>query len=144
MASKHREERVIASVACPTCKAVVNQPCCQTVSGRQQTFSGRPIVHQARRDAWRVWKDTNQVSDAVELPFNAVPAETVRRIGSLGLGFPDMGIAVINGQEELMTWGQNFTRGSVEKWAGYRFVFTGFVSDLESDTKRENYERLFP
>lgn len=52
MASKHREEKVIAAVACPTCGAGPGMVCRQTISGKPQTFSGRPIVHQSRRDAW--------------------------------------------------------------------------------------------
>lgn len=56
MASKHREQKVIAAVSCPTCGAPQGLVCRQTISGRPQTFSGRPIVHQARRDKWREWK----------------------------------------------------------------------------------------
>jgi hypothetical protein len=68
MASKHRERKVIATVACPTCGAPPGMACRQTISGRPQLFSGRPIVHQSRREAWQAAKGGPNVPSPPEVP----------------------------------------------------------------------------
>lgn len=51
MASKHREQNIIAAVACPVCGAAVGQPCGWSRSGNR-----RPACCPARRVAWQQWK----------------------------------------------------------------------------------------
>lgn len=46
MASKHREQRIVASVACPKCGAPIGDPC-------GYKHPDRPVVHGARRAAWQ-------------------------------------------------------------------------------------------
>jgi len=54
MASNTREDRVIHAVPCPTCRASVGFLC--TLNRNSLESNNRPILHQARRDAWREWK----------------------------------------------------------------------------------------
>jgi hypothetical protein len=57
MASKHREQNVIAAVKCPKCGAVVGKLC--RVNEKSRISQGRPVLHQERREAWQEWKKTH-------------------------------------------------------------------------------------
>ena len=60
MASKHREQQIIAAVACPRCGAARGDPC-RVVSGRAEGLTAmtrtaqglRPVVHGERRHTWQ-------------------------------------------------------------------------------------------
>jgi hypothetical protein len=51
MASKHREEKIIASVDCPECRAKRDELC--RVNTTSRLGQGRPVTHTARREAWQ-------------------------------------------------------------------------------------------
>jgi len=56
MASKHREEKAIAAVACPTCGAARGEVC-RDRDGTAHLQYGRPILCAARRAAWQMIRD---------------------------------------------------------------------------------------
>ncbi|OFW05631.1 MAG: hypothetical protein A3H96_11260 [Acidobacteria bacterium RIFCSPLOWO2_02_FULL_67_36] len=60
----HREAKIIAAVACPTCGARVGQPC-------DLPQRGRPVVHPARKQAWQA---TRRPPDYVIQPRAEGPA----------------------------------------------------------------------
>ncbi len=57
MASKHREEKTIAAVACPTCRAPRGQPCHDRDGQPRDDGHGRLQVCTERRAAWRAVRD---------------------------------------------------------------------------------------
>lgn len=48
MASKHREERIVAAVACPLCEGKIGEPCVTDAASSERTLR----AHQERRWAW--------------------------------------------------------------------------------------------
>lgn len=56
MASKHREEKTIAAVACPTCGAPRGAACWDG-QRRPRLEYGRPILCPDRRLAWQMIRD---------------------------------------------------------------------------------------
>ena len=54
MASKHREQKIIASVPCPVCGARIGELCRQraTTLDRSLAQGGRPLLHTERRLEW--------------------------------------------------------------------------------------------
>jgi hypothetical protein len=66
MASKHREQKAIAAVACPSCGAPRGQ-LCRRPDGRggykPQTQYGRPMLCDERRKAWQMIRD-GEIADA--------------------------------------------------------------------------------
>lgn len=69
MASKHREEKAIADVACPVCHAKPGQPCREEfwLHGKivRNIFApGRPHCHTARRRAWVEMKQQANIRPA--------------------------------------------------------------------------------
>lgn len=62
MASKHREAKAIAAVACPWCHAPQGAPCRHT-DGTPRTEYGRPMICPDRRRAWQMLRD-GEITDA--------------------------------------------------------------------------------
>ena len=56
MASKHREQKILAAVACTTCGAAIGEPC-RYPDGRRRLDYGRPMVCSERRLAWQLLRD---------------------------------------------------------------------------------------
>jgi len=54
MASKHREDKAIKAVACPTCGAPRGEMCRRK---KEQKFKGRLLICSARRLAWQMIRD---------------------------------------------------------------------------------------
>jgi hypothetical protein len=52
MESKHREQEVMEAIACPVCGAKRSELCWVNVKSLAAS-PRRPILHQARCDAWR-------------------------------------------------------------------------------------------
>jgi len=85
------------------------------------------------------------------LPANAARATKVARVwGSFGPGFPDLGVCEISGDAlrehghtglHLMIASEDFTRESVERFPGFRFVWTGIVNPSGGE-RRDNFKRL--
>lgn len=50
MSKKNREAKIIAAVACPTCRTAISRAC--------RVDRGRPMVCPARREAWQQWRAT--------------------------------------------------------------------------------------
>ena len=77
----HREAKIIAAVACPTCGARVGQPC-------DLPQRGRPVVHPARKQAWQA---TRRPPDYVIQPRAEGPAGVA---GALRVPAADMPVLV--------------------------------------------------
>jgi hypothetical protein len=62
MASKSRENRIVAAVECPRCHARPGLACyIRGESTLVQMGTGqRPAVHPERRAAWQEWKKTQE------------------------------------------------------------------------------------
>lgn len=54
MASKHREQKAIAAVACPDCGSPRGEMCRRT---KDQNFKGRIFICAGRRIAWQMIRD---------------------------------------------------------------------------------------
>ncbi len=51
--SKHRDSKVVATVACPTCGAPAGQLCRGRLSHQPVITHGHAIIHPERRRAWQ-------------------------------------------------------------------------------------------
>lgn len=65
MASRTRDQRIVAAVPCPLCGAVAGQPCRNPVPHQQQRGPKdrrrQPMrPHTARRVAWVGWKKQHE------------------------------------------------------------------------------------
>lgn len=54
MASKNRERKAIAAVACPDCGALKGELCRRT---KEQNFPGRLFICEGRRRLWQMVRD---------------------------------------------------------------------------------------
>lgn len=71
MASKHREQKAIAAVACPACGSPKGELCRRPIQRRRyesgrlvdyteyapRTVNGRPMICAERRTAWQMVRD---------------------------------------------------------------------------------------
>jgi hypothetical protein len=59
VASKHREQKVIAAIACPTCGAAVGQLCRRTRDELARVIgpTNRPLLCRDRVVAWQLLRD---------------------------------------------------------------------------------------
>lgn len=56
MASKHREQKAIAAVACPVCHAPIGAAC-RNPDGTPRLAYGRPLICSDRRLAWQLIRE---------------------------------------------------------------------------------------
>ncbi len=59
---RHREQKAIAAVACPTCGAPRGQDCRLRTEAERATARGRLLIHAERRADWQVWKRAGPVA----------------------------------------------------------------------------------